>query len=280
MTEEITPEPDPQPLRFTDRQAFDARMARSRNVKYDSRYYASDMFYRPEQLVNDYLEKLSDLPEHDTLVGTGLSGSIAAGMLAVATGKMYAVVRKIGVDTHSQRVVEGLVGEHWLFVDDFIATGNTQRRVIKTMTHETGSEFVGSWLFRPPHFQPPTQAHGYEAPKPKIEPLRETVFDLDELPQDGLIDLPTLTRNETMMRQTQMEMYATVAERVRQGGWCALPPGDYTVTMSKEERFTRTFGVKTKEEILDEVRASMKMMSTADICGELSKTDKKADENL
>lgn len=192
MTDETKPEAE-RPLSFSSAQAYDARLARSRNVKYDSRYYASDMFSRPEMIINDYLEKLHTLPEHDTLIGTGISGSVVAGILAVVTGKMYAVVRKRGEHAHSDRSVEGMVGERWIFVDDFIASGATQMRVIKTMAEVTSAEFMGTWLFRSPHFQPPTQAHGYIPPRPKIEPILDTVFDLAKLPQDGLIDIPSIS---------------------------------------------------------------------------------------
>jgi hypothetical protein len=139
------------------------RRYRFRTAWYDSRYYGGDLFINPERILEEYDEVKNTIPDYDTIVGTGLSGSIAAGILAVHTGKMYAVVRKEGAITHSRKRIEGMVGRRWLFVDDFIDSGRTLNRVTDAMKYDVpDTTFIGSWLYDRGGFEP--------APKPTPEP--------------------------------------------------------------------------------------------------------------
>ncbi|WP_100460560.1 phosphoribosyltransferase [Mycobacteroides abscessus] len=86
--------------------------------------------------------------DFDTLVGTGLSGTIVAPMLARHLGKHFLIVRKDNDGSHSDIPAEGTLGQRWVFVDDFIDTGMTLGRVwnkIQTLCEERLfiSEFVG-----------------------------------------------------------------------------------------------------------------------------------------
>jgi adenine/guanine phosphoribosyltransferase-like PRPP-binding protein len=119
-------------------------------ITYDSRHYSDPMFTDPTRLVKEFKEALATgrVPEYDTIIGTGLSGSIAAGIIAASLNVMYAVVRKEGVQSHSDAQVEGCIGARWLFIDDFIGSGATFRRVRKHVSGVApGAKFVGSWLY-------------------------------------------------------------------------------------------------------------------------------------
>jgi adenine/guanine phosphoribosyltransferase-like PRPP-binding protein len=90
--------------------------------------------------------------EFDTVVGTGLSGAVAASQLSRALRKNLAVVRKPRDGSHSSNPVEGVLGKRWLFVDDLISTGDTFRRTraaIEKVCAERGheAEFVGAYLY-------------------------------------------------------------------------------------------------------------------------------------
>jgi len=89
--------------------------------------------------------------EFDTIVGTGLSGAIVVPSLARALRKHFAIVRKVD-GSHSSNKVEGTIGARWLFVDDFICTGDTKRRcqevianLCKDERHST--QYVGTWEY-------------------------------------------------------------------------------------------------------------------------------------
>jgi orotate phosphoribosyltransferase-like protein len=66
--------------------------------------------------------------EYDTMVGTGLSGTLVVPTLARTLGKYWAIVRKEH-SPHTSSMFEGEIGQSWLFVDDFICSGKTLNRV-------------------------------------------------------------------------------------------------------------------------------------------------------
>jgi orotate phosphoribosyltransferase len=91
--------------------------------------------------------------DFDTLVGTGFSGGVVIPALALALGKNYVLIRKENDDSHhgSGRLI-GVLGERWLFVDDFVSSGATRNRVFEKIRdaalmqgHET--ELVGGYLY-------------------------------------------------------------------------------------------------------------------------------------
>ena len=70
--------------------------------------------------------------EYDTLVGTGLSGTLVVPTLARTLGTLWAIVRKEH-SPHASGLIEGEIGQNWLFVDDFISSGETRERVRKVI---------------------------------------------------------------------------------------------------------------------------------------------------
>lgn len=104
-----------------------------------------------DTLVRRAEEHLRDV-RYDTMVGTGLSGSVVVPILATLLGKTWMIVRKPGEAAHSSHVAEGRLGQRWIFVDDFMATGATQMRVRDRIAdvadaHGFLTHFIGSYLY-------------------------------------------------------------------------------------------------------------------------------------
>lgn len=66
----------------------------------------------------------------DTLVVIGLSGALAGGLIANALGVNLYVLRKPQDTTHDGLGGFGLMGERWVFLDDFISSGRTYKGVL------------------------------------------------------------------------------------------------------------------------------------------------------
>lgn len=91
---------------------------------------------------------------YDTIVGTGLSGTIFTARVAPGLSKKFAIVRKPDDQSnHSGARVEGTVGDRFVFADDFICSGETMRRVLEEM-HERypNCEFVGVYQYQREEF--------------------------------------------------------------------------------------------------------------------------------
>jgi adenine/guanine phosphoribosyltransferase-like PRPP-binding protein len=113
--------------------------------------YLSNLFDDTAGMVARFRAKVRHV-DFDTLVGTGLSGALAAQLLAQSVSCHFAVVRKSGESTHSNNTVEGVIGKRWLFVDDLVASGETRSRVKTAMQsfceiYEFESVYVGDYLY-------------------------------------------------------------------------------------------------------------------------------------
>lgn len=71
--------------------------------------------------------------DFDTIVGTGFSGALIVPMLAAAMGKHFVLVRKPKDGSHHSGPMIGNLGERWIFVDDFVSSGETRDRVLGTI---------------------------------------------------------------------------------------------------------------------------------------------------
>lgn len=72
--------------------------------------------------------------EYDTIVGTGLSGTIFTARVAPALRKKFAIIRKKDDEsTHSSNRIEGVVGQRFVVADDFVSSGATLKYVLTTM---------------------------------------------------------------------------------------------------------------------------------------------------
>jgi len=91
----------------------------------------------------------TDIPvAYDTLIGTGLSGTLVVPSMARALDVRWAIVRKDEEQSHASTRIEGEIGTRWLFVDDFISSGRTYRRVQAAVAATVGNTaMVGAWLY-------------------------------------------------------------------------------------------------------------------------------------
>lgn len=110
--------------------------------------------------------------DYDTMVGTGLSGSLIIPILARAFDKHWLLIRKDNDGTHSCRIAEGNLGQRWIFVDDFISSGDTRDRVRTKVgqiaqTSGYGTTYVGDYLYQHSQFR----ANG-EVPMPDASPFQ------------------------------------------------------------------------------------------------------------
>lgn len=94
--------------------------------------YSVGAFDPPAELIEHARIALEGV-EYDTMIGTGLSGALVVPLLARAFDKRFAIVRKPGDSRHSSSRFEGEIGKRWIFVDDFISTGDTFDRVQNTV---------------------------------------------------------------------------------------------------------------------------------------------------
>jgi orotate phosphoribosyltransferase len=90
--------------------------------------YSNSAFKDPETIVQDAKAEMRSI-KYDTMIGTGLSGALVVPILARALGKKWAIIRKENDGSHTNALFEGEIGSRWVFVDDFIASGATKRRV-------------------------------------------------------------------------------------------------------------------------------------------------------
>jgi orotate phosphoribosyltransferase-like protein len=116
-------------------------------------FWLNEAFRDMDGVVNKARETLENV-DYDTMVGTGLSGSLVIPVLAREFGKYFAIVRK-GEQRHSTIEVEGQIGHKWIFVDDFISSGDTRNRVKNAVRGVTGNPdlYVGSYLYHPNRFE-------------------------------------------------------------------------------------------------------------------------------
>ena len=104
----------------------------------------------PKSVLVDFKYETKGI-DFDTLVGTGLSGSLIIPVLADHLDLNFLIVRKPGVVSHGNHM-EGRLGRRWLFVDDMVASGKTFVRVrdtVATAAEQRGfaTEFVGGFLY-------------------------------------------------------------------------------------------------------------------------------------
>ena len=114
--------------------------------------YLVNAMFDHEENQKEAINNLKDL-EFDTIVVTGVSGLVFGVPLAQRMNKHIAIVRKDKDGTHSHKSIEATVTRNdfgrWLFVDDLIDTGKTEKRVkAKIKEHTDGKAiYVGAYLF-------------------------------------------------------------------------------------------------------------------------------------
>jgi adenine/guanine phosphoribosyltransferase-like PRPP-binding protein len=102
----------------------------------------------PAILITDAMQILRHI-EFDSFVGTGLSGTLVAPVLARAMGRHFLIVRKDNDGSHSSSKCEGTLGNRWVFVDDFICSGDTYKRCRAAIAGlRVSSTCVGAYTYQ------------------------------------------------------------------------------------------------------------------------------------
>lgn len=120
-------------------------------LDYTSEYMRAS--YDMESLWTDFEWQIQQAGvQFDTLVGTGLSGSVVAPELARRMRCEWAIVRKHNDGSHSGERIEGKLGRRWLFLDDLVGIGRTFARVWDVVeairiTRNFDTQFVGGYLY-------------------------------------------------------------------------------------------------------------------------------------
>lgn len=85
--------------------------------------------------------------EFDTLVATGMSGTLPLVYLAKELNVDWLAIRKEDEKTHTGTLAEGTLGKKWLFFDDFIDSGKTVAWIRDVIEHgKKESRFESEWV--------------------------------------------------------------------------------------------------------------------------------------
>ena len=115
-------------------------------------YYMDKALFDLPEVIETAQKRLAGV-DFDTMVGTGFSGGVVIPALALAMGKKFVLIRKETDDSHHGRgQLLGQLGARWIFVDDFVSSGVTRRRVIEKVSeaaenHSTITEMVGQYMY-------------------------------------------------------------------------------------------------------------------------------------
>ncbi len=123
-------------------------------VVYSHAQYLSGALNNLDHVVEEAKEQLSLFAGCDTLIGRGLSGALIVPYVARALGLHWAIARKENDNSHSSEVVEGTIGERWVFFDDLICSGHTLVQTIKRVQeacHSVGytTTLMGAVMYAP-----------------------------------------------------------------------------------------------------------------------------------
>lgn len=128
--------------------------------------YLSDPILDLQGLVDKTIRRMEGI-KFEGFVGTGLSGTMVAPVLAYAMKKRFAIVRKQDDRSHhsSGEVESGLQdGDRWVFIDDFTSSGSTRSRAVHAMNrHNPKAHLVGQYLYS--HVARFEQLHIAEVPE-------------------------------------------------------------------------------------------------------------------
>lgn len=144
------------------------------------RVYFDEAFTRP---ASEHVRKMREMlagVKYDTIVGTGLSGTVFVAQVAGPLRKKFAILRKPDdKSTHSGNRLEGRLGKSYVIADDFISSGSTITRIVEFMADRHPEvKFMGVYSYQGAGFQSPTALRSAEgldfrefAIGPKFGPL-------------------------------------------------------------------------------------------------------------
>ena len=115
--------------------------------------YLGEAICSQDVIISIVTSALRDI-EYEGLVGTGLSGTLVVPLMAYLLKKRFCIVRKAsdnGRHNHSEFHMEnGLqIGDRWVFIDDFVSSGETRTRVMDIMRNVGAGkyEYVGAYMY-------------------------------------------------------------------------------------------------------------------------------------
>lgn len=109
-------------------------------------WYMDDAVFKLGEVIEEAQKRLDGV-DFDTIVGTGFSGGIVIPSLALAMGKKFVLIRKETDDSHHGKGrLCGDLGQRWIFVDDFVSSGRTLRRVIGKVGQACAEERVSTTM--------------------------------------------------------------------------------------------------------------------------------------
>lgn len=163
-------------------------------------YFADALADDPSALVR-WAEAELRYVDFDTMVGTGLSGTLVVPLLARALGKHFAIIRKPDERSHSRgQIYHGTIGRRWIFVDDFISTGATRGRVILAVEQAYHHETVYSM--------------NVDSPKP-VRPVYVGDFTYQRnYDAQGFVPADPADRPETLLDCLMQQEWANAIEQV------------------------------------------------------------------
>ena len=116
-------------------------------------YYMDSALFNLPEVIETAQDRLKGV-DFDTMVGTGFSGGVVIPALALAMGKKFVLIRKETDDSHHGKgQLLGQLGARWIFVDDFVSSGRTRKRVIEKVRnaaeeHSVVTEFAGQYMYQ------------------------------------------------------------------------------------------------------------------------------------
>lgn len=105
-------------------------MGKIANTIENEDYYRT-LWCNPQLVIDKCLQALlieGEKAHFDTIVCCGTSGITVGLRMADQLNCNLFIARKESEHTHHNGLGAGIIGDRWLFVDDFFATGNTFRR--------------------------------------------------------------------------------------------------------------------------------------------------------
>ena len=87
------------------------------------------------EIINRTIKYLKGI-KFNSVVVSGASGLAIGPIIAYKLRKNLVIIRKPKEKTHSDDMVEGQLGKSYIIIDDFIDTGATIRRILRTIAKD------------------------------------------------------------------------------------------------------------------------------------------------
>jgi adenine/guanine phosphoribosyltransferase-like PRPP-binding protein len=110
--------------------------------------YNVEAFAKTVSIASKKIAKFREKHPFDAIAFTGTSGAALAYPLSINLKLPLICVRKTLDGNHYNRELEGVTNARtYLIVDDFIASGNTIRKITKTIDKNSGAKPAGIFLY-------------------------------------------------------------------------------------------------------------------------------------